>query len=55
MSGHPSRLEIAFDRSLDDGDLIILIWQNRHFDRLEPLALRTTVDVPWSPGPSGVL
>ncbi|HEX3770931.1 MAG TPA: hypothetical protein VHV30_08715 [Polyangiaceae bacterium] len=51
--GLPTRVEVTFDRPLEDE--AILVWQDHHLERLDPPPLGATEDVAWSPGPSGVL
>jgi hypothetical protein len=53
--GRPARLEIALRRSLDDPEIGWLVWRGQE---LVPLALPPvgeTIEIAWSPGPSGVL
>jgi hypothetical protein len=52
--GRPTRVEVAFDAQLDDPRMHIAAWQDGH---LRPLAIPAegrTVEVPWSPGPTGL-
>jgi hypothetical protein len=52
--GRPTRVDLAFDAPLDDPRLRIFAWQDGH---LRPLAIPAegqTVEVPWSPGPTGI-
>jgi len=53
--GLPTRLEITFQRQLDDPKLAFLIWRDQELTRLALPALGETVELPWSPGPSGAL
>jgi hypothetical protein len=51
--GLPTRLEVTFDAPLDD--VAVLVWTDRHLERLDPPVLGATEEIPWTPGPSGVL
>jgi hypothetical protein len=53
--GLPARLEVTFQRSLDDPKLAFLIWRDHELIRLALPPLGETVELPWSPGPSGAL
>jgi hypothetical protein len=52
--GRPARIEVTFDRSLDDDALVVLVWREHHLDRLERIAIGDAVDVAWSAGPAGL-
>jgi hypothetical protein len=53
--GRPSRVEVDFDTSLDAPELALLVWRDSSLQRFVPPAIGETVELPWSPGPSGVL
>jgi hypothetical protein len=53
--GRPTRVEVALRRSLDDPELGWLVWRGHQLERFTPPKLGETVELPWSPGPSGVL
>ncbi|HEX4419399.1 MAG TPA: hypothetical protein VH165_15915 [Kofleriaceae bacterium] len=53
--GHPSRLEVELRRSLDDPELGFLAWRDHRLERFTLPRIGETVELPWSPGPSGAL
>jgi hypothetical protein len=53
--GKPVRLEVTLADSLDASDLALLVWRDRRIERLAPPPVGGRVELPWSPGPSGVL
>ena len=55
QDGKPARLEIEFATALDAPDLMLWQWQGEHLERFSPPAAGEAVDVPFRPGPSGVL
>jgi hypothetical protein len=55
QDGRPSRIEVEFRRALDDPKLVLLAWRERALVPFVPPSLGATVEIPWSPGPSGVL
>jgi hypothetical protein len=54
-SGLPTRLAIEMRRSLDDPELPLLVWRDGRLERLAMPAVGSTIELPWSPGPTGVL
>jgi hypothetical protein len=55
QDGRPSHLEITMRRSLADPLVALLVWRDGQLVRFTPPRIGETVEVPWSPGPSGVL
>jgi hypothetical protein len=53
--GRPARLEVSLRRRLEDPELGWATWQDHRLVRFVPPAVGTTVELPWSSGPSGVL
>ncbi|HEU4727584.1 MAG TPA: hypothetical protein VFT22_06840 [Kofleriaceae bacterium] len=53
--GRPSRLEVELRRAFRDPKLVLLVWRDGALVPFEPPAPGETVEIPWSPGPSGVL
>lgn len=53
-AGRPSRIEVRMRRSLDDPELGWVIWREHQLVRFALPEVGQTVDVAWSPGPSGV-
>jgi hypothetical protein len=52
--GRPSRLEVAFDRSLDSPSLAVMVWREHRLERLEGMEIGKPVDVAWTAGPGGL-
>jgi hypothetical protein len=53
--GLPTRLEVEMRSALDDEELALLVWQDRQLTRLRVPAIGGSIELPWSPGPTGVL
>ena len=47
-AGLPTRLEIAYQRRLDDPKLAFLVWRDGHVERLAMPAIGETIELPWS-------
>jgi hypothetical protein len=54
QGGLPSHLAVEWRRSLDDPELALLVWRSGRLERLAPPRVGESVELPWSPGPSGV-
>jgi len=54
-AGRPSRLEVELRRSLDDPEVLLLVWRDHQLVRFTPPRVGETVELPWSSGPSRVL
>ncbi len=52
--GRPTKLEVKFERRLDDPKLTFLVWQGGELARLDWDSVGDGIEIPWSPGPSGV-
>jgi hypothetical protein len=50
--GRPARLEVTLRRSLDDPEIVMLVWRDHRLARFTPPRVGETVELPWSPGPS---
>ncbi|MEO7331029.1 MAG: hypothetical protein ABI193_20810, partial [Minicystis sp.] len=55
VNGLPTRLDITLRRALEDPELGWLTWRDHHLEPFVPPAIGTSIDLPWSAGPSGVL
>ena len=53
-AGHPARIEVTFDRTLDSPDLLVLFWRDGHLAPLDALPVGASTEVPWSAGPTGL-
>ncbi len=53
--GKPSRLDVTFDAPLDGSDLALLAWRGSRIERLAAPPVGAGLELPWSPGPSGIL
>jgi hypothetical protein len=53
-NGRPTRLAITTRRSLDDPELVLLVWRDGHLARLAAPAIGETIALSWSPGPTGM-
>jgi hypothetical protein len=53
--GRPTRLDVEMRRSLDDPGLAVLVWRDRALARLVMPPVGGSIELPWSPGPTGVL
>lgn len=53
--GKPSRLEVDLGTPLDDPALVLLTWRDGRLRRLHLPAIGETMELPWSPGPVGLL
>lgn len=52
--GRPSRIEVNQARTLDAYGGAWIAWRNGGFERLALPPIGKSIDIPWSPGPSGV-
>jgi hypothetical protein len=53
--GLPTRLEVTMRESFDDPDVVMLVWQHHRLERFTPPPVGHSVELPWSPGPSGAM
>lgn len=53
--GKPSRIEVDLGAPLDDPGLVLLAWRDGRLRRIAPPAVGEAVELPWSPGPMGLL
>jgi hypothetical protein len=53
--GLPARLEVTLRQSLDDPEVVLLVWRDHQLERFTPPRIGETVELPWSPGPGGFL
>jgi hypothetical protein len=54
-AGLPTRLEVTMRQSFDDPDVVMLVWRHHRLERFTPPPVGDSVELPWSPGPSGVM
>jgi hypothetical protein len=55
VDGKPTRLAVDFMTRLDAPDLTLLEWRSGRLERFVPPAIGASVELPWRPGPSGIL
>ncbi|WP_437821450.1 hypothetical protein [Sorangium sp. So ce1078] len=51
--GKPTRLEVDLGAPLEDPGLVLLAWRDGRLRRVAPPAVGETIELPWSPGPTG--
>ena len=54
ISGRPLRLDITLRRALEDPELSWLIWRDHHLEPFIPPPIGSSIDLPYSPGPSNL-
>ncbi|WP_438011834.1 hypothetical protein WME89_26265 [Sorangium sp. So ce321] len=53
--GRPSQIEVELGAPLEDPALVLLAWRDGKLRRVALPAVGETVELPWSPGPIGLL
>jgi hypothetical protein len=53
-AGAPREVELTVFPSVDDESVLLLAFRDGKLRRLPRLAIGTSIDIPWSPGPTGL-